>query len=81
MDKLERLFGHFGNLTPDEQRARIRQIRADRRLAKARPGAVKKAKKAAETTKAKGDARVKKLVQTADLDVLKRIMREKGYDC
>lgn len=77
MDKLERVFGHLGNFTEDELRARVRQTRADRRMAKARPGAVKKAKRSADITRVKS----KKLVEKADLTALQKIMRDMGYDC
>lgn len=76
MDKLERMFGHFGNLSPDELRAKVRQTRADRRMAKAKPAAVKKAKRDTDSAKTKAQ----KLIQKAgNLELLERLLKEAGH--
>lgn len=75
-DKLERMFGHLGNLTPDELRAHVRKNRADRRMIKAKPAAVKKAKK--DTDSAKEKAR-KLIAKVGDLDLLERLLKEAGH--
>lgn len=71
MDKLERMFGHFGNLTPDELRAHVRQVRADRRQTKIKPGVVRKAKK--ETLNANEKAK-KFLDKVEDREMLAKVL-------
>lgn len=76
MDKLERMFGHLGNMSNDELRNRVRKIRADRRLNKPWAGAAKKAKRAAATAKTRVTKQIKKL----DLELAAKILKELGRD-
>jgi hypothetical protein len=73
MDKLERMFGHLSNMTPDELRAHVRQVRADRRQTKIRPGVVRKAKR--ETLN--DNEKAKKLIaKVSDLELLARMVEK-----
>lgn len=77
MDKLEAAFGHLGNLSEEELRARVRQVRKDRRIAKVS----KTVKKAA---KAKSDTARTKVKKTADAlndkDLVLRMLKEMGVN-
>lgn len=76
MDKLERMFGHLGNMSNDELRSRVRKIRADRRVTKPWAGAAKRAKKATEAAKTKA----KKKIASIDLELAAKILKEMGRE-
>lgn len=61
MDKLEAMFGHFGHLSPDELRAKVRKVRADRRVGKVKAAAKKKAKTSSDGAKSKVKSMLDKL--------------------
>lgn len=70
-DRLEKIWGHLSNKTPDEIREHIRGIRADRRLLKLRSGAKKTAKISSDTAKTKAQ----KLLRDVDPEMLERMLR------
>lgn len=79
MDKLERMFGHLGNLSSDELRARVRKVRADRRITKPWAGAAKRAKRSIETAKGTAKTKAKRLIGK-DLELLQKIMKDMGLE-
>jgi hypothetical protein len=73
VDKLEAMFGHLGNLSPDELRARVRAVRADRRIGKTKNSTKKKAKVSSDTAK----TRLKSLVaKIGNDDLLEQMLKE-----
>lgn len=72
-DKLEAAFGHFGHLSPDELKAKVRQIRQDRRISKVKAGAKKAAK--AKSDGAKVSAK-KMLDKLGDADLVEKLLKE-----
>jgi len=52
-DRLEKLWGHIGNMDPDEIREHIRKVRADRRLTKTRITVKKKTKVGSDAARTK----------------------------
>jgi len=73
-DRLEKLWGHLDNMTPDQIREHVRRIRADRRLSKQRPSVIKSVKATSDTAKTKA----RKLLAGADADMIERILKRMG---
>lgn len=72
-ERIERLWGHLGNMTPDEIREHIRRTRGERKKRKEK-AAVKKATRV-KADKAQG--KVKDLAST-DPELLERLLKELG---
>lgn len=70
-DRIEKLWGHLGNLDADQLREQIRRVRADRKIVKLR-NSVKK------TTRVRSDAAKTKVVKlaTADPDMVRRLLEQ-----
>lgn len=73
-DRLEKLWGHIGNMTPDEMRAHIVRIRNDRRTTKVKTATKKSVKQTSDTAKTK----VKKLLSGVDAATMARMLKELG---
>jgi hypothetical protein len=70
-DRLEKLWPHLGNMTPDELRQQIIRIRAERRLIKMK-SATKTARQTSDTAKAKA----RKLLADMDPATMAKMLKD-----
>jgi hypothetical protein len=70
-DRLQKLWGHLGNMTPEQIRESIRQVRADRRIVKQRTAVKKKARDTSDSARLK----IKDLASDLSPDALERLLR------
>lgn len=73
-DRLEKAFGNLMDMTPDELRARIVQIRSERRLIKAKRADKKNVKVTSDTAK----TRMRKMLSGMDPAEVAKMMKELG---
>lgn len=73
-DRIEKLWGHLGNMSPDQIREHIRKTRSDRKIRKAPKATAKKEVKTKEKSKEKAKISLKGLSPEA----LERIMKDLG---
>lgn len=71
-DRLEKLWGHLGHMTPDELRQHIVKIRAERRIVKMKTATKKTQKQASDTAKTKA----KKLLAGVDANMVARMLKD-----
>lgn len=71
-DRLEKLWGHLGNMTPDELRAHIVKIRSERRLIKMKTATKKTVKQSSDTAK----TRARKLLTGVDAAAMARMLKD-----
>ena len=70
-DRLQKLWGHLGNMTPDQIKESIRQVRADRRITKQRTAVKKKARETSDTARLK----IKDLASSLSPEALERLLK------
>lgn len=71
-DRLEKLWGHLGNMTPDQLRAHIIKVRSERRIVKMKTAAKKTTKQTSDTAKTKA----RKLMGGIDSAAMARLLKD-----
>jgi hypothetical protein len=71
-DRLEKLWGHLGDMTPDQIRERIREIRNERRVVKMRTTVKKTVKQTSDAAKTK----MKKLLVGMTPEEMARMLKD-----
>jgi hypothetical protein len=71
-DRLQKLWGHLGDMTPDQLRQHVIKIRNERRITKARVSIKKTVKQSSDAAK----GRVKKMLGSMDPEAMARILKD-----